>query len=85
MEYPFSGPVTCADFGKAVGVSFASVRRMVRAGILPVVHFPNGDRIPAQEANRVVEQGFTKEQLSQLSDFIASLRAKPSSDAGEAA
>ena len=85
MDYPFSRPVSKSDFGKATGRSYTTVNRYSKAGILKTVQFPSGELIPAEEANRVIEQGFSDAEIAQLSEFIASQRAKPVGGEGEAA
>jgi hypothetical protein len=55
----FSKPPKLRELGEACDQSYWSVRRMVLAGVVPVLNFPDGERIDLDWANRYVRQGLT--------------------------
>jgi hypothetical protein len=63
MPPKFTKPPTIRELGAATGQSYWSVRRLVKAGVAPVAHFPDGDRIDAAWANRYHDSGLTTEEL----------------------
>ena len=70
----FTSPVKTRAFAKARGTSYHSVRREVEAGILETVQFPDGERIATDCANRVLQEGYTDEEIRQYRKYHAAKR-----------
>ena len=69
MNYPFTKPVPFKTLGRETDQSYWGIRRLVQAGIAPIVRFPNGFRVRPDWANRYVQEGLTDSELKRLTAF----------------
>lgn len=72
----FTRPPKLRELGDACGQGYHTIWRLCRAGILQVVHFPDGDRVATEAANRYATSGLTVDELRRYREVMREGREK---------
>lgn len=76
MQPYFTRPVKLRELADHCEQSYWTIWRLVRAGILQVVHYPDGDRVQSEAANRYISSGLTEEEMHRYREAMRESRQR---------